>query len=154
MSTQHLRHLLHRLVIASNSDVRPLFKETVGSCQRVISPNVPEVLFDSPSPARLQVHMMQNSELNRLARHLVLKVSHPAVLGAKKGREACLTYGPMLPLSDLINGLFEVFDEMELIEHNAGLRQRFTDSHLVASGLSPQALAQLVHIANIGRPLD
>ncbi len=71
---------------------------------------------------------MQRSELNRLTRPLILKVSHPTVLGANQRRQTFSAHSPMLALSHLINGLVEVFDDMELVVHNAGLWQRFTHS--------------------------
>ena len=85
MSTQHIHHLLHGLEFASHRIVRPLLKEATGSTYREVSPEVGKGIFDRPSTARLQIHLMQRSELNRLTRSLILKVSHPTVLGAKKG---------------------------------------------------------------------
>ena len=128
MPTQHLHHLLHGLELTSHGVVRPLSEESVCCTHRVVGPKVCEILFDRPSSARLQIHLMQRSELNRLTRPLILKISHPTVLGANQRRHACSAHSPMLALSHLINRLIEVFDDMELVVHNAGLWQRFTHS--------------------------
>ena len=68
MSTQHLHHLLNWLELTSHGVVRPLSRESVCNIHRVVGLKLYEILFDRPRSSRLQIHLMQRSELNRLTR--------------------------------------------------------------------------------------
>ena len=80
MPTQHLHHLLHGLELTSHGVVRPLSEESVCCTHRVVGPKVCEILFDRPSSARLQIHLMQryfpNAKIIADRFHVIRLVNH------------------------------------------------------------------------------
>jgi len=122
--TKHPSHLLDGLQPGTNSPGIPGLKVFGRPAQRLIAPQLPEALFDSPGSSRLQPLLLQPGKHTSLFRRKVFLRIRPKILSSSQHPQAFFLQLPMLLLTDHIYCLNQVRHQMIAAKYQLFFRSR------------------------------
>jgi len=100
----------------------PTGEERGGHAGVAVLPEGAEALLEGPGPADLEVLPLQGAERGPLRLAQILGPAQPQVLGARQAFIANALEGPVLAAPHPIDGLVQMFDDVELVEHDLLVR--------------------------------
>src|SRR6266542_3841504 len=112
----------HRLEAAMGRAPVPAGEEGPGRPRIAVLPEGAEALLQRPGPPDLEVFPLRGPEDQALFRQQVRGPAQPQIFGPRESLIAVALEGPVLAASHAIDGLVQVLDHMELVEHDLGVR--------------------------------
>jgi hypothetical protein len=99
----------------------PASEEGAGRAGVAVRPESAEALLESPRPPDLEVLPLQGAERGALGRRHLFGPPTPTGTWTREPIIAVPAQGPVLPAAHLVDGVVQMFDDMELVEHDLSL---------------------------------
>src|SRR5262249_37742198 len=114
----------HGLEAAMGGTPVPAGEERLGGAGIPVGPEGAEPFLESPGPTDLEVLALQGAEGRALLVGHVLRAPQPQVLGPGEPLVARPFEDPVLSAADVIDGVMQMLDDVELVEHDLVVRPR------------------------------
>ena len=125
VTPEHLDDLFNWLQLAAHRVVRPGLEEAFGCTFVAVAPESREVLLDAPSPARLQVELVQRAKRHRFSAPAIGVILQPCPFAARQRGVARFSQRAVLLASSRVHRLAQVFGDVKLVMHDVCLGQAF-----------------------------